>query len=82
MGDAYPVGARLDLRVGDKLQRRTVGANTHIGAAHDAVLHFGLGRAEEVDELVLRLTDGRVYRRRVEAVNQRIRFFQGAHLPQ
>ena len=48
------LGARVKTRVGDTMMmRQLVGIGGHAGKQHDFIIHFGLGQAESVDELIV-----------------------------
>jgi enediyne biosynthesis protein E4 len=57
-GTAVPVGTRVTVRAAGKLQTRDVAAGDSYASTHDPRLHFGLGRAESVDEVVVSWPDG------------------------
>ena len=56
---APALGARVELRAGGVLQRRTVRAGASYLASHDPRAHFGLGSAKSIDEVKVRWPDGR-----------------------
>jgi len=45
------IGARIDLRIGDRWLTREVGTSSGYISGQSLVAHFGLGAAERVDEL-------------------------------
>ncbi len=72
VGGAGPaVGATLELRTGDRAQRREVRAASSYLSQNSATVHFGLGQATTVDGLLVAWPDGE--RRRLESVPLRRR---------
>lgn len=53
------IGARLELRVGDRVLVRELRTDGSYLAAHDPRVHFGLGRASRAEELRIRWPSGR-----------------------
>lgn len=69
------IGARVIVRCGDVRTLRTIGGGSSFLSSQPSVAHFGLGRAERVDEIIVHWPDGLVERfagmdadRRVELV--------------
>jgi len=52
------VGARVDIRVGERSLARVVEAGSSFLSAHSLVQHAGLGRATRVDSVVVRWPSG------------------------
>jgi hypothetical protein len=48
------IGAMVEVRTGDFKQREELRSGTSYGSQNDLNLHFGLGQATKVDELVVR----------------------------
>jgi hypothetical protein len=55
--DAY--GAQVSVRVGDKTYRRLINPGSSYLCSNDPRAHFGLGRAEHVDEMEVLWPDGK-----------------------
>jgi hypothetical protein len=53
-------GAMVSVRVGERTQSRLVGRGYSYCASNDPRVHFGVGRAERVDEVTVRWQDGSV----------------------
>ena len=66
--DGY--GARVQVRAGGLTQTDEVRANSSYVSAHDPRLHFGLGDATKVDEIVIRWPSGAVDKLQDEEANQ------------
>jgi hypothetical protein len=67
-GTAIPVGTKVTVTAGGRRMTRDVAAGDSYASCHDPRLHFGLGRAETVAEVVVRWPDGaRSVRRDVRA---------------
>ena len=58
-GNRGAIGARIVLRVGESKQLRLVGSGGGFLSSSDPREHFGLGAAEQVDELTVIWSDGR-----------------------
>lgn len=56
------IGAMVRVRTGDRWQLRHVASGDGYGSQSSKVLHFGLGAAGRVDELVVRWPSGRIER--------------------
>ncbi|MFO0910896.1 MAG: CRTAC1 family protein [Isosphaeraceae bacterium] len=69
------LGARVEVRVAGRTQVGVVRRGGSIMAASDAALHFGLGSAREIDELLIRWPDGssNVHRKLPADVSLRVR---------
>jgi hypothetical protein len=72
------VGAVVTVRAGGHEQRRPVGDGSGFGSSHQPEVHFGLGPARRVDELVVRWPDGTSERWRDLEADRRIRLVEGA----
>jgi hypothetical protein len=57
-GAAVPVGTRVRVTAGGRQMTRDVAAGDSYASTHDPRLHFGLGQAESVDEVLVRWPDG------------------------
>jgi hypothetical protein len=57
-GTATPVGAKVTVTAGGRTQSRYLAAGDSYLSSHDPRLHFGLGRTEVADEVVVRWPDG------------------------
>jgi hypothetical protein len=68
----HGIGARVAVRAGGRRQVREVTTGGSYLSAGDPCLHFGLGSAPRVDELVVRWPGGAVSRMRDVAVDQRV----------
>jgi hypothetical protein len=67
-GETNPIGTRVTVRAGGRVQSRDIAAGDSFLSTHDPRPHFGLGPLEAVDEVVVRWPDGtRSIRRRVPA---------------
>jgi len=64
------LGARVEVRTGERRQTAQVGADASYLSQHDTVLHFGLGAAAAVDEIVIHWPDGTTGRRTDLAVDR------------
>jgi len=71
-GTAVPVGTRVTVKAAAKVQRRDVAAGDSYASTHDPRLHFGLGSAETVDEVVVDWPDGTRTVRTSVAARQRL----------
>ena len=57
-GTAIPIGTRVTVTVGGRKLSRDIAAGDSYASTHDSRLHFGLGKAESVDEVLVRWPDG------------------------
>jgi hypothetical protein len=57
-GTAIPIGARVTVTAGGRRMTRDVASGDSYASSHDPRLHFGLGRAEAADEVLVRWPDG------------------------
>jgi hypothetical protein len=67
-GTAIPIGTKVTVKAEGRTMTRDVASGDSYASSHDPRLHFGLGRAETADEVVVRWADGtRSLRRNVRA---------------
>jgi hypothetical protein len=67
-GTALPIGTRVTVTAGGRSLSRDIAAGDSYVSTHDSRLHFGLGKAETADEVVVRWPDGaRSVRKNVRA---------------
>lgn len=59
-GNTHAIGARVELRLGERVLRREVRTSGGFQAAVPAAVHFGLGTATDYDGLTIRWPDGAV----------------------
>ena len=52
------VGARLAVRVGERVFQRELDRSASYLTSHDSRVHFGLGQTDHFDEIVVRWPDG------------------------
>ncbi|PYQ02025.1 MAG: hypothetical protein DMF82_17395 [Acidobacteria bacterium] len=57
-GTAIPIGTKVTVTAGGRKMTRDVAAGDSYVSMHDPRLHFGLGRAEAADEVLVRWLDG------------------------
>jgi len=57
-GTAVPVGTKVTITAGGRRQTRDVASGDSYVSTHDPRLHFGLGRTEMVDEVLVQWPDG------------------------
>jgi hypothetical protein len=57
-GTAVPIGTRVTVTAGGRKMTRDVAAGDSYVSTHDPRLHFGLGKAESADEVLVRWPDG------------------------
>jgi hypothetical protein len=70
-------GARIEVTAGGLVQTDEVRTNSSFESASDPRLHFGLGRAQRVDVIVVRWPSGRVDRIGSEAADQELVIEEG-----
>jgi hypothetical protein len=58
-GTAVPVGTRVTVTAEGRQMTRDVAAGNSYASTHDPRLHFGLGKAEKADEVLVRWPDGK-----------------------
>lgn len=68
----HGIGARVTVRAGGRAQRREATTAGSFLSASDPRLHFGLGDAASVEEIVVRWPDGKVSRRKNVPANRQI----------
>ncbi len=67
-GTAIPIGTRVTVTAGGRTLYRDIAAGDSYVSTHDPRLHFGLGKAEAAEEVVVRWPDGtRSVRKNVQA---------------
>ena len=67
-GTAIPIGTRVTVTAGGRRMTRDIASGDSYVSSHDPRLHFGLGKAERADEVVVLWPDGtRAVRRNVRA---------------
>jgi enediyne biosynthesis protein E4 len=67
-GTSTPIGTQVTVTAGGRTQTRDIASGDSYVSSHDPRPHFGLGRAETADEVVVRWPDGsRSVRRNVKA---------------
>jgi hypothetical protein len=57
-GTAVPIGARVSVTAGGRTMIRDIASGDSYLSTHDPRAHFGLGKAEKADEVVVRWPDG------------------------
>jgi len=57
-GTAIPIGAKVTVTAGGRKMTRDIAAGDSYASTHDPRLHFGLGKAESADEVLVRWPDG------------------------
>ena len=57
-GTAIPIGAKVTVTAAGRKMTRDVAAGDSYASTHDPRLHFGLGKAESADEVLVRWPDG------------------------
>ena len=57
-GPAIPIGAKVTVTAGGRTMTRDVASGDSYLSSHDPRAHFGLGKAERADEVVVRWPDG------------------------
>jgi len=57
-GPAVPIGAKVTVTAGGRTMTRDVASGESYLSSHDPRAHFGLGKAEKADEVVVRWPDG------------------------
>jgi enediyne biosynthesis protein E4 len=70
-------GARVQVKTGNLVQTAEVRANSSFESASDPRLHFGLGTANHVDEVIVRWPSGRVDKTGTEASDQELIIKEG-----
>ena len=67
-GESFPIGTTVTVTAGGRTQQRDIASGNSFLSSHDPRLHFGLGRVEKVDEVVVIWPDGdRTVRKNVAA---------------
>lgn len=75
------IGARVTVRTGEVRQLREIRAGSNYVSQNPAEAHFGLGTAEQVDELPIRWPDGEIQVLTGIAADQLLEVEQGAVSP-
>lgn len=75
-GNGSGVGARVSLRVGGRAQIREVKAGASFASCNDPRVHFGLGSATQVEELIVRWPSGRITRREALPVDRYLEIWE------
>ena len=57
-GTATPIGTKVTVTAGGRKVTRDIAAGDSYASTHDPRLHFGLGKAESADEVLVRWPDG------------------------
>jgi hypothetical protein len=57
-GTAIPIGTKVTITAGGRKTSRDIASGDSYASTHDPRLHFGLGKAESADEVVVRWPDG------------------------
>jgi enediyne biosynthesis protein E4 len=57
-GTAIPVGTKVTVTAGGRTMTRDVAAGDSYASTHDPRVHFGLGRVERVEQVLVRWPDG------------------------
>jgi hypothetical protein len=57
-GAAIPVGTKVTVRAGGRTMTQDIAAGDSYLSTHDSRPHFGLGKAEKADEVIVRWPDG------------------------
>jgi enediyne biosynthesis protein E4 len=70
-------GARVQIKAGSLTQTAEVRANSSFESASDPRLHFGLGLANDIDEITVRWPSGRVDKIGTEKANQELIIKEG-----
>ncbi len=71
------LGARVEVRAGNLVQSGEIRANSSYLSASDPRLHFGLGRATQIDYIVIRWPSGTVDTVRSQAAGQELTIQEG-----
>jgi len=58
-GTAIPIGTKVTVTAGGRSTTRDIASGDSYASTHDPRLHFGLGKAETADQVVVRWPDGR-----------------------
>jgi hypothetical protein len=67
-GTAVPIGTTVTVTAGGRRMSRDIASGDSYASSHDPRLHFGLGAADQADEVVVRWPDGtQTVRRNVRA---------------
>lgn len=80
-GNRDAIGARLEAHVGDRTLVRTRDSGGSYLSSHDPRVHFGLGKADKVDCLVVRWPSGRVETFADLAVDRTVELTEGQAPP-
>lgn len=69
-GNTFAIGAEVRVRTGERTQLRSLRAGTSYLGGNAPELHFGLGDAARIDELVVRWPTGKETTHTIEAVDR------------
>jgi enediyne biosynthesis protein E4 len=75
------VGARIMLRAGDVTQTREVAAGSGYVSSSTLVQHFGLGKLDHVDSIMIRWPSGKLNEIRDLAANERLMLREDEEMP-
>lgn len=75
------IGARVELSAGGKRQTREVTRGGGYLGSHDARLHFGLGSAKRVEELIVRWPSRLRERFSIDGINREVEIVEGKGSP-
>lgn len=76
-GNTFAIGAEVRVKIGERLLLRSMRAGTSYLGGNAPELHFGLGDAKSIDELVVRWPDGRETKHAVSALNAFVTLKEG-----
>lgn len=76
-GNTFAIGAEVRVKIGERLLLRSLRAGTSYLGGNAPELHFGLGDAKSIDELVVRWPDGRETKHAVDALNAFVTLKEG-----
>lgn len=76
-GSRSPVGATVELQVGDRTLTRQMRSGASYASSNEPVLHFGVPEGEDVRSLTVHWPDGLEEEVALPTANRRIRIVQG-----